>query len=237
MNNIEKLQEDGPLIKNKRYVIKRDKEKFEDELLLIKESELKIYVNNEKTFSMSCINDDIDKLTVGKIYISYDTQKVKNIKTDKEECSVYVDISTESTKRNLEYKDRQYSVENVFKLADRFKEGMELHRQTYMTHCCIVMYRDEIVYLSEDINRYNVLYKAVGFMVMNNIDPYDCIIYFSGRVDDKVIKLANKAHIGVFVSKSSVTANAAKYARNKNMTLICSARPDSICVYSGSIPE
>ena len=74
-------------------------------------------------------------------------------------------------------------------------------------------------------------------MILNDINPYETYVYFSGRADLKVMEMVDKINIGVFITKSSVTDKAAAFARDNKITLICSARPDEVSLYSGNLPE
>ena len=234
----------GPLFTTDRTVLKRDGQILREDINLIEEFKLVINISNGKNFTINCLQTDITELIIGKVGISNNLRNKENIKVNDldqfNNVSVEIlDTKKEDLKTNKVF-DRHYenySLQYVFALAERFKQGMELHKLTYMTHSCLVMRDGNIIYTCEDINRYNVLYKAYGYMILNDIDPYDTYVYFSGRADLKVMEMVDKINVGVFITKSSVTSKAAVFARKNKITLLCSARPDEVSLYSGKLPE
>ena len=227
-------KDNEPLFLAGRNIVKRNGEESLEKQFLICENEITIRTDEKDIFKISCLKSDIEELAAGKICTTYNIHKkgdIKVLKTDLTSNEVYIETGEIKRAEPFVYSQKEYSQQSIFTLADRFKEGMELHKKTYMTHSAIVMYKDEIVYECEDINRYNVLYKALGYMILNDINPYDTIVYFSGRVDLKVLKQVEDSCIGIFVSKSSATKEAVIYSKEKDMTLICMARPDSFVQY------
>ena len=233
----------GPLFMTEKTVLKRDGQILREDINLIEEFKLDINVENGKKLTINCLQTDITELIIGKVSISNNLRNKKSIKVNELDACNNVSVEILDTKEELktnkalsrQYKN--YNLQDVFALAERFKQGMELHKLTYMTHSCLVMRDGNIIYTCEDINRYNVLYKAYGYMIVNDIDPYETYIYFSGRADLKVMEMVDKMNVGVFITKSSVTSKAVAFARENKITLLCSARPDEVSLYSGNLPE
>ena len=233
----------GPLFMTEKTVLKRDGQILREDINLIEEFKLDINVENGKKLTINCLQTDITELIIGKVSISNNLRNKKSIKVNELDACNNVSVEILDTKEELKTNkalSRQYNnynLQDVFALAERFKQGMELHKLTYMTHSCLVMRDGNIIYICEDINRYNVLYKAYGYMIVNDIDPYETYIYFSGRADLKVMEMVDKMNVGVFITKSSVTSKAVAFARENKITLLCSARPDEVSLYSGNLPE
>lgn len=126
----------------------------------------------------------------------------------------------------------------LFTLADRFKKGSPLHRRTSMTHSALLMHRGDVIFSCEDIRRHNVLDKAVGYAVLKDIPPEDCLIYVSGRIQEDVVEKAVTAGLGVLAGKAGATSEAVSLARESGLTMTGRTRPDSFLLYSGRIePE
>ena len=245
MMEYKKNKNKDPLFMTEKMVLKRDGQFLKEKINLIEEFKLKITVDNGKNFTINCLQTDITELIIGKVSISNNLRNKNCIKINDLDTFNNVSVEILNTKGQEDLnitkvwgrQYKKYSLQYVFKLAERFKQGMELHKQTYMTHSCLVMQEGNIIYTCEDINRYNVLYKAYGYMILNDINPYETYVYFSGRADLKVMEMVDKINIGVFITKSSVTDKAAAFARDNKITLICLARPDEVSLYSGNLPE
>lgn len=121
----------------------------------------------------------------------------------------------------------------IFNLADRFTDGMPLHKKTWATHSCFLAMRDKILFGCEDIGRHNALDKVIGYALRNQIDLRECIVYSSGRIPVDMVMKAIRAGIPVFASKAVPTREAVKLAGEYGLTLICSARQDRMRVYCG----
>lgn len=125
----------------------------------------------------------------------------------------------------------------VFALADRFADGMPLHRQTFATHSCFLARRDQLLFQCEDLGRHNALDKAVGYALLHQIPMAECILYSSGRMPVDMVRKAICAGIPVLASKGAPTAQAVALARQYSLTLLCAARRDSMKQFSGSDAE
>lgn len=119
----------------------------------------------------------------------------------------------------------------IFHLADRFAEGTALHEKTWATHSCFLASADEILFSCEDIGRHNAMDKVIGYALRNQIDLRNCIVYSSGRVPVDMVMKTVRAGIPVLVSKAAPTLAAVRLAEEYRLTLICSARRDSMKVY------
>ena len=117
--------------------------------------------------------------------------------------------------------------EDVFRLAEKFREDGALHRNTSGTHSCYIRLGDGRILSFEDIGRHNALDKAVGAMLLEGAEPAECMLFTTGRVAaDMVTKVAG-AGVPVLISKAVPTDAAVRLAKESGLTLICRAWPDS----------
>ena len=124
----------------------------------------------------------------------------------------------------------------IFSLADRFAEGMPLHKQTWCTHSCFLAWEDRLLFQCEDIGRHNALDKAIGHALLHGIDLSRCIVYSSGRIPTDMAEKAIRAGIPILSSKASPTREAVELAEHWGLTLVCNARRDSMRLYTGEPP-
>lgn len=124
----------------------------------------------------------------------------------------------------------------IFSLADRFAEGMPLHRETWCTHSCFLAMEDRLLFQCEDIGRHNALDKAIGYALLHEIDLTRCVIYSSGRIPTDMAEKAIRAGVPILSSKASPTREAVKLAKQYHLTLACNARRDGMRLYAGEPP-
>jgi FdhD protein len=120
----------------------------------------------------------------------------------------------------------------IHTLAMAFKEDAPLHRLTHGIHSCFLMKDGEILYLCEDIGRHNALDKALGRALMDGVDLHQCILFSSGRIPDDMMEKVIRARVPVLASNAVPTDKAVALARRYHVTLICTARPDGMNVFS-----
>ena len=121
----------------------------------------------------------------------------------------------------------------VFRLADRFAQGMPLHAATWSTHSCFLAREGALLFSCEDIGRHNALDKVIGYALRTGVPLDRCMVYSSGRIPTDMAWKAICAGIPVLVSKAAPTAQAVSLAERHGLTLICSARRDSMRLFCG----
>lgn len=121
-------------------------------------------------------------------------------------------------------KKRDYSKEEILKIAERFEMDSPVHRETGAVHSCYLYHEGKIVFCCEDIGRHNALDKVIGFAIKSGIDLGRCMVYSSGRIPTDMTYKVIRAGIPVLISKSMATDRAVEMARTYNLTLICRAR-------------
>jgi FdhD protein len=120
----------------------------------------------------------------------------------------------------------------VFQLADRFAQGMPLHRETCATHSCFLARAGEILFQCEDIGRHNALDKVIGYALRNGIDLRECMVYSSGRIPTDMVEKTIRGGIPILCSKAAPTREAIDLAAAYGLTLIGAARSDRMKQYT-----
>ena len=120
----------------------------------------------------------------------------------------------------------------IYELARAFREGARLYQATHGIHSCFLMHEGKILYCCEDIGRHNALDKAIGRALMDGVDLEKCVLFSSGRIPDDMIEKAIRARVPVLASNAVPTDRAVELARKFHITLICTARPNGMDVFS-----
>lgn len=129
-----------------------------------------------------------------------------------------------------------WDTDQIFALADRFAEGMPLHRETWATHSCFLAKKEKLLFGCEDIGRHNAMDKAIGYALRHGIDLHGCIIYSSGRIPTDMAVKAIRAGVPILASKASPSMEAVALAKKYGLTLICAARRDRMRLFAGIPP-
>lgn len=124
-----------------------------------------------------------------------------------------------------------WKAEDIFSLARVFSSDSPMHRTTCGVHSCYLAQGAEVLCRCEDLGRHNAFDKAVGYGLLHGIDLKRCTVFSSGRLPIDMLKKAVRVGIPLVVSKSVTTDRAVRLARESDLTLICSAWPDSLRVY------
>lgn len=205
------------------------------DVYMVDEHNLDLYVNNKLVKSFTCINEYLDEIVTGwLIGAGYIKQGSKlDIVFADDNHKAFVEVlekpkgsSPSSFEPNFVFKN-----EWIFDLVNRFLQGSDVHKKTSGTHCCILSINGKIMFVREDIGRHNAIDKMIGRISLEQIDPKDCVIFTSGRISSDLVSKVINAQIPVLVSKSVTSYQAAQIAKGK-LRLICKAWPDSFEIYT-----
>ncbi|WP_172136238.1 formate dehydrogenase accessory sulfurtransferase FdhD [Adlercreutzia sp. ZJ473] len=118
----------------------------------------------------------------------------------------------------------------VFAAARAFAQDSPLHRRTFGTHSCYLLVDGDVVCCREDLGRHNAFDKALGAALRAGVDLRQVMVFSSGRIPVDMVMKAIRAGVPVLATKAVPTDATIELARAYDLTLICSARPDSMRV-------
>ncbi|WP_165053892.1 MULTISPECIES: formate dehydrogenase accessory sulfurtransferase FdhD [unclassified Adlercreutzia] len=125
----------------------------------------------------------------------------------------------------------------VFAAAHAFAQDSPLHRRTFGTHSCYLLTGGDIVCCREDLGRHNAFDKALGAALRGGVDLRQAMVFSSGRIPVDMVMKAIRAGVPVLATKAVPTDATIELARAYDLTLICSARPDSMRVCHDPLGE
>ena len=220
---------------------------------LVIEHQMDLFVNEELAGRLVCVPEYLPEFVIGRLvtegFIS-DMDEVKKLYICEEASRARVFLNREielllsdrpeptcctgnriylkpAVTKAEKLTEHSWNKEDVFHLCEYFARDTELHKKTFGTHSCYLMYQGEIVFSASDIGRHNALDKAVGYALINQLDRASCMLYTTGRVPIDMVEKAIMARIPVLVSKAVPTDKAIDLAKEYGITLIFSAWPDS----------
>ena len=126
----------------------------------------------------------------------------------------------------------------LFSMTRFFIADSPSHKKSYGTHSCYISWKgqnfdEDLPLCCEDLGRHNALDKVIGRAVCAGIDLKTCMLFTSGRVPVDMVTKAVRAKIPILASKAVPTESGIELARRSNLTLICSAYPDSADLICG----
>ncbi|WP_235971471.1 formate dehydrogenase accessory sulfurtransferase FdhD [Palleronia pontilimi] len=108
----------------------------------------------------------------------------------------------------------------LYALADRINRTPSLYLEAGAIHGTVLCHRDRPLVYMEDVGRHNAVDKVAGWMLKHGAEPSDKILYTTGRLtSEMVIKCAHMG-IPVLASRSGFTAWGVEIAQQVGLTLI-----------------
>ena len=204
------------------------KEKIERKIL--KEYTVHLTCNGQCIIDIDCTNLNIKEMIIGRLFADNKIQSYSDIETidineiNDNEANVSVVLNIKSKSINVSKELKEIDHKAILNIVSNFSDGSKLHNETRSAHSCYLAVGNKTVFETEDISRHNAVDKSVGYMLINNLNPADCILYSSGRVPLDMIEKVGNANIPVLVAKALPTDKAIQYAKDNNIVLIARAR-------------
>ena len=120
------------------------------------------------------------------------------------------------------------------RLAKEINTTPSLYLEAGAIHGTVLCRRDTPLVYMEDVGRHNAVDKIAGWMVMNDADPADKILYTTGRLTSEMVIKCVLMGIPVLASRSGFTAWGAELARTAGLTLIGRMRGERYVCLAGA---
>jgi len=245
-----------------RHVTGTDQEGCVQQIRVVEERPLTIYLNGQEIVTAMTIGDYPDYLALGFLKnqgMLRDGERVTGVEYDEDLEVVVVRTDTPTShEEKLKKKTRtsgcavgtvfgdmmeglegltlpaaEVRVSWLYALAKRINTTPSLYLEAGAIHGTVLCRQDRPLVYMEDVGRHNAVDKIAGWMLSEGADPGDKILYTTGRLtSEMVIKCA---HMGIpaLVSRSGFTAWGVEIARQVGLTLVGRMRGERFTCLSG----
>ncbi|WP_189640841.1 formate dehydrogenase accessory sulfurtransferase FdhD [Paramylibacter ulvae] len=245
-----------------RRVIGRDQHGVEQEISVVEERPLTIFLNGTEIVTAMTIGDYPEYLALGFLRnqrMLADEETVQSVDFDAELETVVVRTDGRA---NFEEKLRKKTrtsgcaVGTVFGDMMEGLDGLQLPAVTLRTswlyalsrdinltpslylnagaiHGTVLCQQDKPLVYMEDVGRHNAVDKVAGWMLSNNVTGDDKILYTTGRLTSEMVIKTALMGIPVLVSRSGFTAWGVEIANQVGLTLIGRLRGQRFVCLSG----
>ena len=230
-------------------VIRFENDRFyEIQEKVINEIVFKIFINNQNVQNIITINDDLEYLCYGSLFLGTDldiNSILNNIKIYDDRCDIVynkLDYNLNCCCESKKGFHRKSLIENIdighvipddiFKMHTIFYDRSEIFKQTAGIHGAGIFDQDcNLLYFAKDIARHNCISKICGFLIKNSDNIAKTkYIFLSCRINSEILKMISKIGISYILTKSSVSYQAIKEC--KNVRLIGFIRENRFTIFS-----
>ena len=204
-----------------------------------------LHFNGKEYLTLVATNDSLPELGAGFFIAAGIASAITSVVVDG--CSVYVE-GTERSKGQFRMESSGgwcassspavsvpvtpdiITPEEIFQIRESLNG--EEWSLTGGLHCTALFHQHRVVKLFSDIGRHNTVDKAIGYMVLQGMDPAECVIGSTGREPFGMVEKALHAGIPVIVSRAAATTAGIGLAETSGITLICFTRDRRFTVYT-----
>lgn len=225
------------------------------------EHTIEVFLDGQSLMSIVCTPNHFADLVIGRLYtegIVSDVHQIEHISISEDATRADVRLTADQAElvrqgmasaplftttnqktdfvRPLQELEKvapiSWDPEWIFILAREFASDSPMHKKTFGAHSCYLAVRDQILFCCEDLGRHNALDKVIGQALQAGVDLTQAIIFSSGRLPVDMVLKGIRSKVPILVSKAVPTERTIELAREYDLTLICSARPDSMKVFN-----
>ena len=232
------------------------------EISVVEERPLTIYLNKQEIVTAMTIGDYPEYLAVGYLRnqgMLLPNDKITGIDYDEEVESVivrtvrttnYEDMLKKKTRTSgcavgTVFGDMMEGLEGItlpkaevrtswlYALAHQINTTPSLYLEAGAIHGSVLCQQDQPLVYMEDVGRHNAVDKIAGWMVMEQAQAADKILYTTGRLTSEMVIKTALMGIPVLASRSGFTAWGVEIARQVGLTLIGRMRGQRFICLSG----
>ena len=229
---------------------------------VIEEKPLTIYLNSQEVVTAMTIGDHPEYLAIGFLYnqrmltrkdeliaVEFDPELDVVIVRTRE----HTDFETKLKKKTrtsgcavgtifgdilegldqIVLKESKLRTSWMYDLSNKINRTDSLYLRVGAIHGTVLCIESKPICFMEDVGRHNAVDKISGWMISENIQPDDKILYTTGRLTSEMVIKTAQMGIPILISRSGFTAWGVELAKKLNMTLIGRMKGKRFCCLSG----
>ena len=210
---------------------------------VIVEEEVILYLNGKEYLRNTATHDSLEELGIGFFVAAGISKHPKSVTVLGNGVFVEADdakntdgclgssggFSPQKTTRTVT-SDLRISPAEIFVIRDRI--NTEEWDSTGALHCAVLYHDGRVIYSASDIGRHNTIDKVIGYIVLNNLPPAECVLGCTGRIPSDMVSKAVNAGIPIIISRAAATSAGISLAEKAGLTLVCFTRPPRFTVYT-----
>lgn len=196
-----------------------------------------LVLNDTPLVSFSTIPTNEKELAVGYLFAHNHITSMSDIQSIKVlDGTIHIDTLPatipDTTPSDALSSSDKISFMDIFHLTAQFQEKALLFKETAICESAGLFNGSSILYYSEDLDRDNAIYKAVG---LAKIDGYTgpLSLITSDKITKDTIQQAIQIGVPLIISRTGITFSAYQLAERHNITLIGFARGKKFSIYCG----
>lgn len=232
------------------------------ELPVVEERPLTIFLNSQEIITAMTIGDHPDYLAIGFLLnqkmLLFD-DKIEKIEYDEDLQTIVIrTLRKTSYEKKLQQKTRtsgcavgtvfgdmleglddvelsknKVKTSWIYALAKKINTTPSLYLSAGAIHGTVLCQKSTPLIYMEDVGRHNAVDKISGWMFINGIKASDKILYTTGRLTSEMIIKSALMGVPTLISRSGFTAWGVEIANNLGMTLIGRLRGRRFICLSG----
>lgn len=232
------------------------------EIAVVEERPLTIFLNSQEIVTAMTIGDYPEYLALGFLRnqrMLLDGDEVTRVDYDEDLETVVVRTAVETShEEKLKKKTRtsgcavgtvfgdmmegledvrlpevQVKTSWLYTLAHKINRTPSLYLEAGAIHGTVLCHQDRPLVYMEDVGRHNAVDKIAGWMLSEQAEPADKILYTTGRLTSEMVIKTAMMGIPVLASRSGFTAWGVEIAREVGLTLIGRMRGQRFICLSG----
>ena len=200
---------------------------------ILSEYSLSVFIDGEFYQKFHCIPESLEELILGHFYTSGKINSLEDIiscSIDKEKGIANLSIRWQNrTMKPLV--PNLVTPEQILPLSNKLLTTSKTFEVTGNVHSVMLCRGEEILFFSEDVDRYNAFEKTVGKALKNKTAFEETCIYTTGRIPSQIAAKAIWAGIPMIVSRSAPTNLTLQLAKDYHLTVIGFARGNRMNLY------
>jgi FdhD protein len=246
-----------------RAVTGVDQDGVAQELRVVEERPLTIYLNSQEIVTAMTIGDHPGLLAVGYLRnqgMLRDDDEIAGVDHDED-----LEVVVVRTARRTDYEDKlkrktrtsgcavgtvfgdmmeglegltlpkaELRTSWLYALAKKINTAPSLYLEAGAIHGTVLCREDRPLVYMEDVGRHNAVDKIAGWMLMERVSPEDKILYTTGRLTSEMVIKTALMGIPALASRSGFTAWGVEIARQVGLTLIGRMRGKRFVCLSGA---